>query len=504
MMNYPPTLKVSDLNRMHPVYVENQPEWVDLGLLARGGYKLKRQANRFLQQKPREPMEVYNFRIRRFTAQNIIGPVLRWYRAALMSCAYEIRVGDDSVLSEWLSKFLDNCGAPEATEPVSFDQHVGDCLDDFLLYGVTYTLIDNPAAEIDEVEPVKSLADQRARGLLDPYLVRFSPLSVIDWAEDDKGELEYIVIKCENEARQFAGDSKLETSWLIYDDQNFAKYTATSDPKDKDPEAKLVDTGRHALADQRQVPIVRRTAREAQWLGDRAILSTVSHVEMLNAQDWGTFNALLAMLVIKGDMKDQPKRSEVAYLNLPVDGNAFYLAPDPGLFATSNTLLQNRLEEAYRQMHVQAQARTAHATPAAQSGVSKQMDMAAATDVLNDYGGVLRGLSYGIVNMVLAARGDDASALTVNGWIFDEPTNIEILDEAERIDALGMPSKVFWRESLKRIARKALPGASNDVQVGVDKEIEAAEPPQMANQTLGSVNPALTLMRAGSLRGFGK
>jgi hypothetical protein len=476
-MTFPNSIEIESLDRKHPVYASLSATRRTLDLLSDGGSTLRNAAGEFLTRKPKEPREIWDLRLKAFTYENILGPILDWYRARMAGCHSEISLTrKDQVLeggpdAEWYAGFLANCERPSSKRRVALSAFLADRLKDLITYGVAYALIDKPKAKVE----TPNRFAQRSAGLLDPYLVPVYAQELIDWSTSEDGELEYAVLYCEREEREFGSKPKTFGAWYVYTRDSFAHYeTVMKDGKADGKIARLMDSGPHALTEQNRVPILPWYAAKGQWLADRASLSLTAHLDLLNANRWSMIQALLPMLVIIGRFDDTAVRSETAYLNVLDGGDAKYLSPDPAIFTTAHERLMSHKEEAYRQMHVQAQARTASATAHAQSGISKQEDMTAATEVLNGFGADMRDYAHTVMSAVIAARGDEGIMPVVAGWTFDEPLTADTLDAAERCDVLEIGSDTFDREMRKRVVRVAVPDLpANTLQV-IDREIDAA------------------------------
>ncbi len=474
-MTFSSTVATEVLERQHPDYASVAREWEILDALNEGGYRLKRQASLFVARKWKEPEVVYQARVEAFTYENILGPILDWYRAKMAGAHAELSLmdGSTSVNDEWYAKFAEHCEAVTSRRQSSLQNFHADRFKDLILYGRAYVLVDKPVP----TDTVRTQLDQRRAGLLDPYLVGVSPREVIDWAADENGDLEYCVLRTEKERRAFGEKPQTSIAWYVYTRDGFAHYEAPSENGKPGKVAALMATGAHALTASRRVPILPWVASKGQWLADRAVLSLLAHIDLLNANKWSMWNTLLPMLVIRGQFEGDAVRSEVAYLNVDANGGAEYLSPDPNVFDVAAKTLSGCKEEAYRQMHVQAQARTASATAMAQSAVSKQEDMTAAAEVLNGFGADLRGYADTVMRTVIEARGDTYH-VKVSGYEFDRQETGDVIEAAERCDRLVIGSATFDKEMRKRVVRAAAADLPANLREVINREIDAAESPE--------------------------
>ncbi len=481
-MNFASELLIDQIDGRNPDYQERINDWTILDLMNEGGLKLRRNAGQFLTRKFKEPGEIYQLRLNGIVHENILGPVLDWYRAKMANVHGEISLERDGKSiagadGEWYANLLKDCERPNSKRRVAMKAFLADRFKDLLLYGAGYTLIDKPPAQ-----PAATRFEQRASGLLDPYLVPVSPFELIDWSLSEDGELDYAVIRCDREERRFGEAPAMVAAWYVYTRENFAHYEAAIKDKTIDGKtARLISTGPHALTEARRVPIIPWYAQKGQWFADRAALSLLAHIDLINSNKWSMWNALLPMLVITGRFDGDAVRSEIAYLHLE-GGDAKYLSPDPAVFSTAAESLRSLKEEAYRQMHVQAQARSESATAHAQSGLSKQEDMTAPTEILNGFGADVRDYAISLMDAVIAARGDEGIKPVINGWQFDAEPAADTLDAAERCEGLEIGSDTFAQEMRKRVVRTVLPDLPAGTLQVIDQEIEQAESQQERQQ----------------------
>jgi hypothetical protein len=468
------TIPVKLLDAKHPYYADNAAAWNDIELLYRGGHALKAKAEHFLAKRPKELAEVYAARAARFTYQNILGTALGWYEAAMFKDDPDIHVkrgdGDpEGQQAEFYSRFLADCDRNGTTYVDTFRR----VLRSLMLYRSAFVLTDLPKT----AEQPATLAEQKSSGALDPYLVLYDPRQVINWETDPYGNLAWIVIATTTEERAFGSDAAVIDRWYYFDATEYRVYQAKRERlSEKAQTASLIDAGPHALADASRVPVRWVQVSDGLWLANRVYLHALAHLNLQNAYYWGLTMGCLPVPVIIGEYSEPPTVSETAYIHLPEAGSKFeYAEPSGRTYEVSAREIQAIREEMYRQLSLQAQGRSTAATPAAQSGFSKEMDMAPSRDVLNALGDVLRAAMQSVLGDVAEIRGDRDVTFDVRGFTFDDDTSIDELAVAQAAADLGIPSDTLEKEVQKRVAHCLLKDARPDVIQRVEGEIDAAQ-----------------------------
>ncbi len=484
-----PTVKM--LNQEHADFTDVKEDWVKLGWLYEGGRKIKKNATQFLTRRPKELQEVYQARVDRFSYHNIIGTCFGWYRAAMFKNPPTIDMNlvdaDGEVTDAELPKeqscfyadFRKDCDKKKS----SFVDVLREMWTNLALYKMAYVLVDNPRAD----SKLRSKADQRAAGVLDksgkpsPYLVVYDPKAVINWETDVYGNLEWVVIALQESRRSFAGETKTVDTWLYYDKENFARYERERKPDETsitkiDDEALVtrVDFGAHALTAVRQVPLLKFEVPDGLWLANRAYLPTLDHLNSDNAYGWALFMANLCMPVIKSDQDIKPTLSEAGFIQLPENASYEWSEPEGRSFATSAERVAELREEIFRAMYLTYQGRDSTATADGTSGVSKEMDMMPAQDVMNEYGDVVITAAQITLDAVAQARGDKQVRSDVRGLKFGKSATLESIQKTEEVIALAIPSATFEKEVYVQAANEYFPDMNAETADKIREEIESA------------------------------
>lgn len=490
----PATAKVSLLDAKHPYWALHNESWTIFDLLYRGGQAIKSQAARFLTKRPKEVTEVYTCRLADFDYQNILGTALGWYQSTLFrkDPSIDIRLQSDAdpeklpdARKKPYTDFLEDCDR----NGTGYIDLWRDIFLKLVLFKGCYVCVDLPRLD----KAPANLAEQRAAGGLDPYLMVYGPQSVINWERDEFGNLNWVVIKIQTTRQQFLSDGLVVDRWYYYDRNEYRIYERTKiQPKDSDspftlvgPDgktldsgdqqtAKLVDSGPHALADQKRVPVRHFEVPEGLWLASRAFLPACTHINVANSYYWALKTSNLPIPVITDDTEMVQTLSETAYIQLSKDGKFQWSEPSGRSYEASAKCLGDIREEIYRSIYLQAMGRSASASASSLSGYSKDMDWMPSKDVLAAYGDGIRQGAQNLLQDVALVRGDADIGFDVRGFNFEVAPALQLAEELEILISLDLPSDTFIKQKQVQLAQAALPDANRAVLEKVAEEINAS------------------------------
>lgn len=469
-MQYPDSIPVQRLNAPHPEHARNRETWEHVELLKCSGAHLKANADRFLVKRTKEPNDVYQERLSLFVDDGILGSIIGWYVAKLFRKDPAI----NNVTGEQWDRFLLNVDRKGTGIVQFFAEVFKDCIS----FRRSYVLIDKPKPE----EAPASRADEMAMGLDIPHLVSYCPLDVVNWKADDYGNLEFIIIKRREvePPNPFEPKEGTEHYWYVFDRTDYAVYRWVKKDGEREDEkaiAMLVDQGPHVMADQNRVPVEIVEVTDELWLANRALLLLCEHLNTNNEFKWALRQANLAMLLVTGQFNANTlTTAEWGFLHMADPGGTItWLEPQGTSFQHTADRIAALREEIYRICYLQAQGRSTEATPAAQSGYSKEMDMAPANDVLNAFGDAICTAMERVIKAVGAVMGI-AVEPDVTGMTFESGQEAESLSTLQKANDSGLTakSKTLEVELDKRTALALIEDSSEDVKAKVRAEIEAA------------------------------
>jgi len=478
-------MQIALLERRSDDFKQHHKMWEQLEILMEAGQRLKDNAGMFLEQKPKEHGDVYAARCAMFTYQDILGNCMGWFGGKLFR--REARISFEEENSD-ITAFIQDCNRA-GDDLLKFYRKVWQ---DTSIYGWVAVLIDRPAEK-----PAANRLEEKQRGLDRPYLSTWNPNWVVNFQRDQYGELDWVILKSITKTQgDPLGTPEIATNWYVFDRKTFQHFQYVWTDKEieesvasdgilreikyqPNAEAVLVSgPAPHVLSSQNRVPVCICELPDILWLGKRAYLHLREHINVQNGYAWKLFLCNLATLVIRSESDiNSVTLSEETFLHLrgPND-EANYLEPDAATFEESRKRLAELIEECYRDFYLQAMARKTTATAHAQSGISKQEDMAPSVDVLNDFGDLIRKWIQDILADVATIMQVQMEEPNVEGFQFETKPALEDIEVGQALKEFGIldMSDTLQKEALKRVALTYLHDANRDLQEKVIQEIEAA------------------------------
>jgi hypothetical protein len=504
---YPNSVPVEHLERPHEKVTFWASAWTDYSVLHAGGEVIRQQAARFLSMRAKEPGDVYNARVARFVYTNLLGTILGWYSAKMFRRPPQIDVAPKDEAGKptdgplpadaqtFVDAFLESCDRG-GTSFVDFFRPV---FQQILLYQDAYILLDLPKSDPDIFE---NRAQQMDAGALDVYITLWTPQMVLNWDEDEQGDYEWVLLRTSRTEKALFGDDRHIDRWTIFDTQQVAVYeTVYTDKQERPKNATLAEGSPrpHALADLGKVPLYKICIPSELWIADRISLPMRNYLNTENGLDWALSQNNLAIPVIIGGRVDEASftKTEVGMWSLPDATEVKYLEQSGTAFNSAKDRLEQIREEIYRSSYLMDQGRSTAATPASQSGISKQADKEPANDTLNAYGDILRLAMQQILSDALAVRKIADLAVNVRGFTFADQDPNPAIDAATKVLDLSIPSPTLDKELQKQVAILLLPDANEALKTKIANEIDTA--PTKQEQAAQQMEQ----QQAAFARGFG-
>ncbi len=500
-MQFPSTIPIKTISATASEYDQYKDAWVTFSDLYQGGAILRDKVVRlaqYLLKKPKELSEVFATRQLRFSYTNLLGNILGWYGAALFKTPAQLVKKDSHAPTP--KPDAEGAAPTEPELPADADafctqfekdsDHAGTTYPDFwrkvwescALHKAAYILIDLPTPDEDAPAPA-SLAAQVSAGLLDPFLVLYTPSQIINWETDRYGNLEWCIIAISNEEREAFAKPVTVDYWYYFDELQVACYRAERKAKRTDDDVATLVAGYprpHAMSDLQRIPIRKVEVPDGLWLANRVYLPLLNHLNLDNAFDFSLFQSALAQLVITGTYDDSTTMSEVSYIKLNTGDTATYLEPEGRAYEAIDKRLGNLEERIYKACYLMDQARTNKATAAAQSGLSKQQDKTPSRDALSGFGDVIRPAMQSVYEDVLAIRGFVDIQPDVRGFNYQDKAGVEEMDLIESASVIDIQSPTYQRERDKKLVRIVLQDLNPETLEQIDDEIETNPTPEEA------------------------
>ena len=348
----------------------------------------------------------------------------------------------------------------------------------------SFIWVNLPARHPEAPEPANRAEEEQA-GYLDAYLVRLQPEQVIDWGEDTRGKLSWVMFRSVTEERPSIEQPRQKKWQWTYIDATVIRRWEWTPPADKDQneprpddEATELDAIEHQLG---QLPVVRLTLPTELWAGGKLEDPAVAATRARNEHSWALHQAANELLVVTSTWGDeQIVLGHGHYLKLGRDktgaDTAQYIAPSGVAFQYLQEDVASTRDEVYRVVQQMALSADADAARQRMSGESKAMDWKASEIVLASYADIIRGAMAEVVKLLAAIRGEDTAELNLtglDGWQ-DEDMLAFLKAAAQSTDARRL-SPTFVRTIAKRQVTRLLQDEVDEKTLAVIlKEIDEA------------------------------
>jgi hypothetical protein len=452
-----------NIDREHPEYAAKKAMWRKYRDLYAGGEPMRENAFEYLIRRHKEPNDIYAERLSRVFYENYIGSIIDWYAATLMRReAGLVLDGSDEAAKDFYNLFAEDCDLKGTTLADFFRQAIVQTL----VHGRSYIVVDFPRSRI----PVSNRAEEDAVGRSRAYLVDYSPEELINWSHDDRGGLDWAVIRTSSlrKSKVTEVDWARETRWIYYDRQNYQVYQQL-----KDKEVRLVDEGPHGLAGQNRVPVFPLRVTEGLWLMNKAALLQLEHFNKSNALSWALTMGLFASPVIYSEREWNQIVGDSYFIQLAPGDRFGWTEPEGKVYQIAADNLIQLKDEIYRVCYLIAHAAGPDSSSQRQSGASKQRDFSITQEVLRAYGDAVKETMRQILRAIAAARQDNIS-IDVSGLDeFDIADFSNELDDARKLLTLGIESETLKKQVFKKLAFKFLSDVRQEIKTQIAQEIEA-------------------------------
>jgi len=176
------------IDNEHPEYRAKRGLWKRYRDLYVGGEQLRASASEYLIRRQKEAPEVYSERLERVFYENYAGSIVDWYASTLFRREPLILAeGDDKRARAFLGQFSEDCDLRGNTLTDFYRAQFLDAM----VCGASYKLVDFPRAE----RKPATLAEEDLEGTSRAYLSQCPAEQLINWAMDERGDFEWVVIR---------------------------------------------------------------------------------------------------------------------------------------------------------------------------------------------------------------------------------------------------------------------------------------------------------------------
>jgi hypothetical protein len=452
----------------HPEYMTRKALWRKYRHLYVGGEEMKARGAEYLVPRQKEPAAVFQERVNRIFYENYIGSIVDWYAATLFrrepALGFE---GYNEGAKRFFNEFTEDCDLRGSSLADFFRRQFVQAM----IGGASYIVVDFPRV----AGPARNRAEEEALGASRAYLAGYSPDQVINWACDDRGEYEWVVIRTSDLRKARWEDPKWQrvTRWVHYDRERFRVFQSVQESSGAES-PQLVDEGYHGLAKLRKVPVFEMRVSDGLWLMNKAALLQLEHFNKSNALSWSLTMGLFSMPVVYTERDWNQVVGESYYIQLAPGDRFGWTEPEGKVYQIATDNLTRLKDEIYRVCYLLAQAGGPFSSGAAQSGLSKQRDYAVTQEVLRAYGDMVKDTMKRVLRAVNAAR-EDGLMVDVSGMDeFDVGDFSSEIDDAMKLLNAGDVSSTLRKQVLKKLAFKYLCDVRQEVKDTIAREIDGA------------------------------
>lgn len=357
-----------------------------------------------------------------------------------------------------------------------------------LLCRRAWTLVDLPSIPPD-MEMPETLMEEDGLGLRNAYAVSIDPEMVLDWEMTEDGALEWVLVMHRSSKRDglMSDRSLVVEDYTLYTPDSWERYRAEyvigKEPGDDD-EIPLLDSGQHSFG---KVPLLMLELPEGLWAMGKVLPIAIAHMNLRNALSWAEYKSLFPVLAsfkqgidMSNPITEDPDRdvNQVlgqGYMFSAAAGDDLrYVGPDSGPFTAAMQDLNNLRDEMHRVLHQMAQSVDNSGAALQRSADSKQVDQQSTAIILRALGQILKEHVVEVMELVQRGRGDKEVGWRPEGMEkYDEISVSGLLEQAEVIDTVSIPSATFKQLWTYNLARRILgDNAEEEDLENIRKELE--------------------------------
>ncbi len=441
----------------------------DYWALYHGGSCFRERLTRFIPIRPDEPEKVYNHRRAIAHYLNYAGPIVNYFLAFVFSDGLEITSKPEP--NAWYTdQFEGDC------DGLGMDLHVmlRERFTRAAIERRSWILVDFPSDDGDEPA---NRAEWEQRKLGDAYLCPLNECDVVDWEVDERGELEWAIVKQRDTRRRSPtlGRDTVTDTWTIWGRLEWVRFAISYD-KGRPPQSTddIPETARGPVATMGRVPLVRIELPETLWMMNTLASPQIEQLRARNALSYSLQRTCYAMRnYFVHEAPGQAETTGPAYGHVyGVDEKVEWDAPPADAFAPVAEYAATLKDELYRVANQMALGVDNNAAAVGRSGDSKAQDSAATIVVVKAFAHEVREAAKRVYDLVAQGRGD-AVVWDVAGLDSYVESDLGSLAEASAvIEGLNVPSPTFRRLMAKRIAFSALSDASPADRKTIGEEID--------------------------------
>ena len=380
--------------------------------------------------------------------------------------------------------FFQNC-APRKGEKKSFNQLVREQIRTALLCRWSWTLVEMPPALTEPANRQRE-RDEVANGT---YACGVDPECVYDWETGEDGELLWALV-CNVTARRpdLSGTRTLRREeYTYYTAEGWERYVYEYDPdknppKDEQPPDSTT-SGTHSF---QRVPLLKFELPDGLWAGAKVESLAAEHLNKLCALSWAQYRTLFQFLAVRlgaPDPLNPVTEDQSRAINQPIGPGRVmvlgekdvpeYISPDAEPFKVAMEFLNHLRDEMHRVLSMMAMSVDNSGAALKRSADSKQVDQQQSATILKDLGRRCREHAELVYEVVSDGRDDNKAWVAQGMDQFDEVSMDSMVNEAALLETVPIPSPTFKALYKFELARRAVPGATDDQLEQIMDELQS-------------------------------
>jgi hypothetical protein len=461
------------LKQRHPSC--DPTELTRLNALYKGGAEFKKLLPELLPQRPAEPEQRYDLRLKEAHYRNYIGPVVDYFTAMLFSTRPVMAAKDGKSKKpvtepdEFYAELQDDCDSNGHDVDALFKAQLTDAM----VSGRSWVRVHAPS---DGGTGPASLAEYDERGLGNCWLSAVDAADVLDWEHDDDGKLEWAIVHRVTNRRAGIGGSRstVTETWEHIQVDKTDTYEVTYEkrkPPSKTASIPLVSSEPHKFG---QVPLIPIALPVGLHVASRLETPQLAHFRLSNAQTWGFSSTCYAQPVFTLMDRDSMPTMGAGYgIIIGKDEKVEWAAPPSAHFTALAEEIKSQKDEIFRIAHQMALGVENNAAAVGRSGESKQQDALSTRVVLLAFSRIVKEAIEVAWDLISRHRGDGLKWSVEGLDDFAAADIMGLLDALEKVDKVGgVPSKTFNAEMKTRVAEALLPDITQAQKATIRKEIE--------------------------------
>lgn len=472
---------IAELNQRHPSCDIERMR--DLEALYEGDELFEKRLNRFLPAWEREDLTRYQLRKDTAFYRNYLGAIIDYFAAMLFTSKPKVVARDEKTKEvkpdpgDFYNAFRENCDRTGG----DLDAFFKGRLTDAMVHKCSWFSVEQP---IDKsgLPPVDNRADFEKRKLGDCWLRALSYDEVLDWENDEAGQLAWVVVygRAARRSGIGVGRSLITDTWEHYLPDRIDTYAITyakDQPPPNETSVPLVGERKHSFG---RVPVIAMDLPRGLWAASRLKTPQLAHFRSSNAQNWSLATSCYSMMVFNVGDPEAFKAGSVGPTRghiLGVDEKASWMAPPSAHFDALDANIAAQKDEIFRLAHQMALGVENNAAAIGRTAESKSEDAQSTRVILLAYARIVKEAIERIYDLLEDLRGDEFEWSVEGLDDFASADLLGLVNVLEQVKAFGsIPSRTFNVQMFKRLAEGLLPDMDQATKVKIESEIEDNTP----------------------------